>query len=95
MHFGIGNIAELRFLTENYVIVSEESFGLESVGQVVLLSFNSVIENVGLDYLEPYSNFSSLDEVHLLHLLAFLINDVSVSTGREVSGHETKAEHLN
>jgi hypothetical protein len=65
VHFSVGNITELRFLSENYVIVSEESFGLESVGQVVLLSFNSVIKNMGLDYLEPYSNFTSLNEVHL------------------------------
>lgn len=77
----VRHVAELRLLTKDYVIISEESFGLESVGQVVVLGFDSVIENMSLNYLETDAYFSSLDEVHLLYLLTFLIDYVSVISG--------------
>jgi len=85
---GVSHIAEFRLLPIDYVVISKESFGLKGVGQVVLLGFDSVVENMRLDDLKSDSDFSSLDEVHLLHLLAFFIDDVGVVGGREIPGHE-------
>ena len=46
-----------------------------------MLGFDSVIEHMSLNYLEADTYFSSLDEVHLLYLLTFLIDYVGVISG--------------
>jgi hypothetical protein len=87
IHISVGDVAELRFLAIDYVVVSEESFCLQSVGQVVLFGLYSVVKNMCLNYLEADSYFTSLDEVHLLHLLAFFVDHIGIGSRREVPGH--------